>query len=130
MRIDSEGKPKPVDWLDRMRGRGAEPTEDARAYHFLRGKLCMQALAFESREKFQGICTGAKLQSEFADETDGYGLNMSFESQLEKIKQSKTAKTDQAKIDDARTVGVCSFRGYLRKNHIFYMYQESTRANQ
>lgn len=105
-----------------------QPTEDSRAHMHLRAKLCVQALAFESREFFKEICDGAVLNSEFADNKDPYRLNMSFNEQLEEIKKTQANLSEGRRIDTSRGIGVCSLRTYIRKNHIFYMYREYMRA--
>lgn len=99
------------------------PTEDSQAHRYLRAKLCVQALAFESREQFKEICKDAVLISEFSDETDKKGLNMSFTQKLTDIKTTMSSQNN-GRIDSSRSQGVCAFRSYLRKNHIFRMYQE------
>ena len=101
------------------------PTEDSRSHEHLRAKLCIQALAFESRAQFKSICAGARLVSEFSDSKDAFKLNMDFNEQLVSISQSSEAR----KIDAARSEGVCSFRSYLRKNHVYYMYREYLKAD-
>lgn len=104
------------------------PTEDSRAHRHMRAMLCMQALAFESRDHFKELCAGAVLESEFADEKDSYKLNMSFDQQLAKINDTKANKSVANRLDAARNLGVCSLRTYIRKNHIFYMYREYMKA--
>ena len=106
------------------------PTEDSRAHKHVRAMLCMQALAFESRDQFKELCRGAVLESEFADTQDRYKLNMSFDEQLELINKTKENRVQQGGgIDAARNIGVCSLRTYIRKNHIFYMYREYMKAD-
>ena len=100
-----------------------EPTEDAAAFEQVKAKLCIQALAFNSREGFQEICRGATLMSDFADQADTFKLNMSYDQQLARV-QAITNANARGRIDSARNEGVCSLRAYLRKNHIFYMYRE------
>lgn len=99
------------------------PTEDSQAHRYLRAKLCVQALAFESREQFKEICKDAVLISEFSDETDKKGLNLAFSQKLSDIKTLMSSQST-GRIDGSRSQGVCAFRSYLRKNHIFRMYQE------
>ena len=99
------------------------PTEDSHAHRYLRSKLCIQALAFENRNLFSEICKDAVLVSEFSDETDKRGLNMSFTKILNGI-QTELKSQVPGKFDRTRSQGVCAFRSYLRKNHIFRMYQE------
>lgn len=105
------------------------PTEDSRAHRHMRAMLCMQALAFESRDYFKVLCKGAVLESEFADAKDTYKLNMSFDQQLEQINKLKANKSEARRLDAARGIGVCSLRTYIRKNHIFYMYREYMKAD-
>lgn len=115
----NEGKKDKPNAFDRLRNWfSPKPTEDAEAFVQTRAKLCMQALAFNSRDLFQAACADAMLESEFATkENDPYQLNMSFDAQLASIKK-------QGKMDSVRTTGVCSYRSYLRKNHVFYMYRD------
>ncbi len=139
--LDPANSPKPVrdmnkflagpqrsggSWFDGFVRRGtanAGPTEDSQAHRYLRAKLCVQALAFASRGQFQEICKDAVLVSEFSDETDKKGLNISFSQKLAGINNLMTSQAG-GKIDSSRSQGVCAFRSYLRKNHIFRMYQE------
>jgi hypothetical protein len=62
-----------------------KPTEDSEAHLQLKAKLCVQALAFESRNAFSELCRGAVLKSDFADEKDSFKLHTSFDAELEKI---------------------------------------------
>lgn len=110
-------------WLRRSTASDTLPTEDSQAHRYLRAKLCVQSLAFESREQFKEICKDAVLVSEFSDEADKRGLNMSFTSQLAAIKSTMNSQ-GFGRLDSSRSQGVCAFRSYLRKNHIFRMYQE------
>lgn len=110
-------------WNRRATASNDLPTEDSQAHRYMRAKLCVQALAFESRDLFYEICKDANLISEFSDEADKKGLNVSFVQKLSGI--STLMNGQQAgRIDQSRSAGVCAFRSYLRKNHIFRMYQE------
>jgi hypothetical protein len=102
---------------------GPAPTEDSQAHRYIRAKLCVQSLAFETREKFKEICKGATLISEFSDENNLKGLNVVYDNALETIASIRNSNLT-GKIDISRGAGVCAFRSYLRKNHIFRMYQE------
>lgn len=100
-----------------------KPTEDSSAHDQVKAKLCIQALAFKSRDAFKEVCRGATLLSDFADQADTFKLNMSFDTALNNVVQVASTK-QKGSIDMARNAGVCSLRTYLRKNHIFYMYRE------
>jgi hypothetical protein len=100
-----------------------KPKEDSMAHEQVRAKLCMQALAFKSRDSFAEVCRGAVLLSDFANPEDTFGLNMSFDTNLSKI-NSLLLEKKKGHIDSARSEAVCSLRSYLRKNHIFFMYKE------
>lgn len=104
-------------------GGSTKPTEDSPSYQRLRAKLCMQALAFESRELFKEICHGAIMTSEFSDGEDKLGLNMSFDKALSDIQNSLKSK-NSSRIDAAREIGVCSLRKFFRKNQIYYLYKQ------
>jgi|GEM_PF-5651538 len=100
-----------------------KPTDDAVAFVQTRAKLCVQALGFKSREAYKEICKGAVLESEFSDRADSVGLNLSFDDQLTKIATVENDSRPQ-RIDRARSLGVCSLRSYLRKNHVYFMYRD------
>ena len=110
-------------YLRRLRPQNYLPTEDSQAHRYLRAKLCIQALAFENRQQFGEICKEALLVSEFSDSADNKGLNVSFNQKLTGINQLLASQVD-GRLDQTRSAGVCAFRSYLRKNHIFRMYQE------
>lgn len=97
------------------------PTEDSSAHHLIRGKLCLQALAFDSRDAFKEVCAGSSMRSDFANTPELDNLNMYFEKELARVQQLKTGAK---KIDSSRTAGVCALRTYLRRNQIYYLYRE------
>lgn len=98
-------------------------TEDSDAHRQLLAKLCIQTLAFKSRDAFATVCQGAKLISEFSGSDDKTSvLDMSYDEQLAAIKNAKT--TGAGGIDKARGQGVCALRTYIRKNHVFRMYRD------
>lgn len=104
-----------------------KPTEDSTAHDQVKAKLCMQSLAFKSRDAFKEVCRGAMLLSDFADKADTFKLNLNFDTALNNVSQVASVK-QKGSMDMARTAGVCSLRTYLRKNHIFYMYREYMEA--
>lgn len=113
-------------------GRGAPeaPTEDSQSHHFMRAKLCVQALAFESRDLFKSLCAGARLVSEFEGrDRESANLSMSFAQRLGQIHAIAENPQRARPIDASRGYGVCSFRAYLRKNQVYHMYRESLRAD-
>lgn len=99
-------------------------TEDSQAHVQTKAKLCIQALAFKSRNKFAEICRGAALKSDFADASDTYKLNLDFTDELAKIEAIANNKTVGNAIDRSRNMGVCALRTYFRKNQLFYLYNE------
>lgn len=99
------------------------PTDDSSAHEQVKAKLCIQSLAFKSRNAFKEICRDSILLSDFADKTDSFKLNKDYNQELEKI-AGITHSREKGSIDSARNEGVCSLRSYLRKNHVFYMYRE------
>ena len=105
-----------------------KPTDDALAFVQNRAMLCMQALAFNSRDSFAEVCRGAVLESEFADQNDDYKLNLNFDEQLAKI-ASVGKDGNASKIDRARGLGVCSYRTYQRKNQVFFLYRDFQENN-
>jgi len=117
-----------LSFLQRYLRRSHQPQDDAVAFVQTRAKLCVQALAFQSRDSFKEVCRGAVLESEFSDRTDNLGLNLDFDSQL-KLVSSVQSDSQSGKIDRARGIGVCSLRTYLRKNHIYYMYRDYNADN-
>lgn len=105
-----------VGWLHK-------PTEDSAAHQQVKAKLCIQALAFKSRNHFEEICRDAVLVSDFADTKDSFALNMDYNKTLATVQGLSTSDLPN-RIDASRTAGVCALRSYLRKNHVFYMYRE------
>lgn len=105
-------------------------TEDSDAHRQLLAKLCIQTLAFESRDAFATLCKGAKLISEFSGaDSKATDLDLSYDEALASIKNVKSAGTG-AKMDKARGQGVCSLRSYIRKNHVYRMYRDYSNLDQ
>jgi len=118
---DSKWYNRPSAWFASYNKSAYPPTDGSNAHEQVRAKLCIQALSFESRNKFREICRGAVLKSEFSQMPGGEALDTKFDDQLVEIE--KIAKTSgQGKFDKARERGVCALRSYIRKNHIYYMY--------
>lgn len=110
------------------------PSTDSESYENLRAKLCVQSLAFKSRKDFYELCRGAVLVSEFSDKADAKKLNANYDELYDRITHEETknvlgmkvrARKDKASkpsLSEAQTTGVCAYRTYLRKNHIYRMY--------
>jgi hypothetical protein len=99
------------------------PTDDSEALVQVKAKYCIQSLAFDSRDSFKEICKGAQLISDLTDRDDSLGLDSKFDEQLASVSQTLQSSAD-GRIDRARGQGVCAFRSYLRKNHVYYMYRD------
>lgn len=103
--------------------RANKPTEDSFAHKQLLAKLCVQTLAFESRESFAVLCKGTKMISEFSDSASRKDLDLSYDDELAAIRKARVSQ-GQGRIDRARGEAVCSLRSYIRKNHIYQMYKD------
>lgn len=106
-----------------------KPTEDSFAHQQLLAKLCMQTLAFESRDAFSTLCQNAKMISEFSESSARPDLDLDYKTALGQIK-AVSAMTTPGRIDRARGQAVCSLRSYIRKNHIFQMYKDFMGSSQ
>jgi hypothetical protein len=100
------------------------PSEDSAAMYNQRARLCVQTLGFPKfYKRFTPLCKGANIMSEFSDEQDSKGLNLSYDDMLVKMENIKT-KQGAGFISQSRSAGVCAFRSYIRKNNVYRMYKE------
>lgn len=102
-------------------------TENSESYNTIRAKLCIQSLAFESREKFATLCQGQVLKSDFKA-NKSLSLDLSYDQELSAIR-SKKSTNGTTDFEAARVAGVCSFRTYLRRNTVYRMYNDFLNAD-
>lgn len=98
-----------------------KPTSDSASDETILAKLCTQTLAFESRKNFYELCKGTSLVSEFRAKDGSDALNLKYDDAYHKVEQI-LAGGGKTRLTDAKQAGVCAFRTYLRKNHIYRMY--------
>ena len=102
----------------------------AKQVHTMRGKFCIQSLAFERGHRYAEFCKGVVLEGK-ADVNDSRSLkeldlNADYDAILASSKLDKPYSWMGIKgLDyEANMPRKCAFRNYLRKNQVYWMTQK------